>query len=154
MCMLTHRERSMRAHQSFTVVSPCGQEAHSLLIIFLVMLQVLQSVCNVFAIKKPEARKKDSSCFSQGIQSTSQALCWPPDRHHLICPPHGSKCGIRYIISQIRKLRLEKDIQLVRAGSGSHMEATFRYPCDVTLFQLQSVGERGVYPYGMSGHLS
>lgn len=38
--------------------------------------------------KKNHKQEKNNSCHLQNIQSTSQALCWPPDRCHLIlCSP-------------------------------------------------------------------
>ena len=72
---------------------------------------------------------------------------------HLVLPVAPS-VELRYIIFQVRKLRLEEDIQLVsgrvRIQQGSHIQII----SDVTLSHMQSIGERVCIPHGNVSRLA
>ena len=102
---------------------PCGREASILLLIILWYCYKFHNEYALLLQLKNHKQEKNSSCLLQGIQSTSQGLRWPLTYFVL---PMALSVELRYIISQIRQLRLEKDIQLVsgrvRIPHGSHIQ--------------------------------
>ena len=90
LCVLSHTQRTgpWWAHQPFTVDSPCGWEAFILLLIIFWYCYMFYNEYALLLQLKNHKQEKNNSCHLQNIQSTSQALCWPPDRCHLIlCSP-------------------------------------------------------------------
>lgn len=70
---------------------------HSFTHYILLMLQFYNQYALLLQLKN-QKQEKDSSCFLQGIQSTSQALCWPLTGVISFCPPMALSVELQVIL--------------------------------------------------------